>query len=115
MYMYSLCIIFVGVPLTPSIGNLFAGSVATEIKLEIKTLASGEGSGFRFNIIPVRNGIEEPRQMFMNDAYQSGVFITLTVGDLTEGGTYTFSATAENNYGESGSANSRPIVIGGLS
>ena len=53
----------------------------------------------------------------MNDAYQSGVFITLTVGDLTEGGTYTFSATAENNYGESGSANShpRPIVIGGLS
>lgn len=53
--------------------------------------------------------------MFMNDAYQSGVFVTLTVGDLTEGGTYTFSATAENNYGESESANSRPNVIGGLS
>ena len=105
----------VGIPLAPSFGNLFAGSVATEIKLEIKTLASGEGSGFRFNIIPVRNGMEEPRQMFMNDTYQSGVFVTLTVGDLMEGGTYMFSATAENNYGESGSFNSHPVVIGGLS
>ena len=110
-----MCAVFVGIPLTPSIGNLFAGSVATEIKLEIKTLASGEGSGFKFNIIPVRNGMVEPRQMFMNDTYQSGEFVTLTVGDLTEGGTYSFSATAENNYGESGIANSPAIVIGGLS
>ena len=59
--------------------------------------------------------MEEPGQVFMNDSYRSGTFVTLTVGDLTEGGAYTFSATAENNFGESEIANSRPIVIGGLS
>ena len=59
--------------------------------------------------------MEEPRQTFMNDTYRSGEFVTLTVGDLTEGGTYMFSATAENNYGESGIANSGSIVIEGLS
>ena len=51
----------------------------------------------------------------MHDNYQSGTFLTLTVGDLTEGGAYTFSATAENNFGESGVANSHSVVIGGLS
>ena len=51
----------------------------------------------------------------MNDTYRSGEFVTLTVGGLMEGGTYVFSATAENNYGESGIANSGSIVIGGLS
>ena len=59
--------------------------------------------------------MEETRQVFMRDNYQSGTFLTLTVGDLTEGGAYTFSATAENNFGESGVANSRSVVIGGLS
>ena len=51
----------------------------------------------------------------MNETYQSGIFVILTVGDLTEGETYTFSTTAENIYGESGSDNSDSIVIGGLS
>ena len=94
---------------------MFAGSTPTEIKLQIKTFASGEAAGFRFNIIPVRNIIRETRQVFMNETYQSGTFVILTVGDLTEGETYTFSATAENVYGESGSDNSDTIVIGGLS
>ena len=58
--------------------------------------------------------MEETRRVFMNDTYQSGTFVTLTVGDLTEGGAYMFSATAENIFGESGEVNSRSIVIGGL-
>lgn len=113
-FMLNQCNQFVGIPLTPTFGNLLPGSTATEIGIQIKTIASGESPGFRFNIIPVRNGTKEPQQVFMNVNYQSGTFVTLTVGDLT-GGTYTFSATAENNFGESGVANSRSIVIGGLS
>lgn len=106
-------LLLLGIPLTPVPGELFAGATATQIKLQIKTQASGEGSGFKFNIVPVRNGMEETRQEFMNDTYVSGTFVTLTIGDLMEGGTYTFSATAENIYGESGIANSRFIVIRG--
>ena len=59
--------------------------------------------------------MEETRQVFLNDTYQSGTPVNLTIGDLAEGGTYTFSATAENSFGESGITNSRSIVIGGLS
>ena len=113
--LYIILILYIGIPLAPTIGELFAGSTPTEIKLQIKTFASGEAPGFRFNIISVRNGIRGTRQMFMNETYQSSTFVILTVGDLTEGGTYTFSATAENTYGESEAVNSHPIVIGGLS
>ena len=105
--------LFVGIPLTPTFGDLLPGF--TEIRIQIKTVASGESPGFRFNIIPIQNGMKEPRLVFMIDNYRSGTFVTLTIGDLTEGGTYTFSATAENNFGESGVANSRSIVIEGLS
>ena len=93
---------------------MLPGSSATEIRIPIKTVASGESPGFRFNIDPVRNGMKETRQVFRNESYQSGTFVTLTVGDLIEGATYTFSATAENDVGESGVANSPSVVIGGL-
>ena len=104
--------VYVGIPLIPSFGDILQGSSATEVRIQIKTVASGESSDFRFNIIPVRNGMEDQRQVFMLDAYQSGTFVTLTVGGLTEGGTYTFSATAENNFGGSEVANSHSIILG---
>ena len=113
--MLSLCTICIGIPFTPTFGDLLPGSSATEIRIPIKTVASGESPGFRFNIIPVRNGMTETRQVFRNESYQSGTFVTLTVGDLIEGATYTFSATAENNIGESGVTNSPSIVVEGLS
>ena len=100
-----------GIPFRPSFGDFIPGSDATQIRIQIKTVASGESAGFRFNIIPVHDGMEERPRVFMLDDYQSGAFVTLTVQDLKESGTYTFTATAQNDIGESEVASSHSIVI----
>ena len=105
-----------GKPFRPSFGELTLGPSSTDVMIQIKTVASGiddPAQGFSFNIIPVVNGNPEPEQIFMHNDYQSGTFVTLTVRDLTEGLTYSFSATAESFYGESDIANSPTITVGG--
>ena len=108
---------YLGKPFTPTFGDLISGPRHTDIMIQIKTVASGVEQGsqelFQFNIVPVRNGIEETPQMFMRNDYESGTFVTVTVERLTVGETYTFSATAENRHGVSEVANSRFITIGG--
>ena len=86
-----------------------------EVTIQIKTIASGVSSpsqGFQFNIIPVRDGVEEISQVFVRDQYQSGEFEMLTVTSLEQGQRYTFSATAMNFYGTSDATNSAFVTAG---
>ena len=105
-----------GIPATPSFGELTPGPEPGEVTIQIKTIASGVSSpsqGFQFNIIPVRDGVEETLQKFVRNDYQSGEFETLTVRDLVPGENYmyTFNATATNFYGTSDAAISRLISM----
>ena len=101
-----------GIPATPSFGELTPGPDPGEVTIQIKTIASGVSSlsqRFQFNIIPVRDGVEETLQEFVRNDYQSGEFETITVRDLVPGENYTFNATAINFYGTSDAAISRLI------
>ena len=94
---------------------LTSGPEAGEVTIEIKTIASGVSSssqGFQFNIIPVRDGVEETLQEFVHNDYQSGQLETLIVRELEQGQSYTFSATAMNFYGTSDATNSRFVTAG---
>ena len=99
----------IGIPATPQFGVLTSGPEPGEVTIQIKTIASGVSSpsqGFQFNIIPVRDGVEETLQEFVRNEYQSGEFETITVHDLEGGQRYTFKATAMNLFGTSDIATS---------
>ena len=108
--------IFLGIPAEPSFGELTSGPNPGQVTIQIKTIASGvsdpAAQGFAFVIVPVlgstpANGIRFPRPN-----YQSNMFETIMIGDLTPGETYTFSATAVSDFGVSTSGNSAPVQAG---
>ena len=97
-----------------------SGPNSGEVTIQIKTLASGVDNvspWFQFNIVPINaDGVEESRREFVHYMfnYQNNKFETITVRDLEQGQSYTFSATATNIYGTSEVANSRSISAGRL-
>ena len=108
---------FIGIPATPIFGNLTSGRSPGEVTIQIKTIASGVSStsqGFQFNIIPVliRDRVQERSRGFIRTEYQSGEFETINVGDLEQGQTYTFKATAMNFFGTSGVERSDFVISG---
>jgi hypothetical protein len=96
---------------------LTTGPNSGVITVEIKTVASGVNSrdqGFRFNITPVLDGNRQPDKIFEFPYYVSGELVSIVVGQLTPGESYTFSATAMNTFGNSTSANSPQQFAGKL-
>jgi hypothetical protein len=95
---------------------LITGPNSGVIIVEIKTVASGVDSpdqGFYFNITPVLVGIRQPERTLDFPNYVSGELVSLVVGQLEPGASYTFIATAMNIFGNSTPANS-PAQFAGI-
>ena len=106
----------IGIPATPSFGELVSGPEAGQVIIQIKTIASGasdrDAQGFEFVLVPVLYGVNGNELKFPRPNYQSNTFETITINDLIPGQTYTFSATAVNSFGISTLANSAPVQAG---
>lgn len=92
-----------------------SGPNAGEVTFQIKTVASGvieSSQGFRLIIVPVLGGVLGRKQEKSFPSYQSNTFVSITVGDLEQGESYTFSATATNVFGDSTPAHSGPVFAG---
>ena len=88
----------------PTFGILTSGPRAGEITIQIKTVASGVDRvdhRFRFVITPVLGSMTQTEQQFDFFNYRSGEFVSILVGGLEKGRSYTFSATATNIFGTS--------------
>ena len=102
-----------GIPATPQFGDLITGPGSGRIVIQIKTVFPGISNtfhGFQFRITPVLAGVEQMERSFEFPDYVSGKFVTITVDQLQPGMNYTFSASAMNIFGTSGSADS-PLQI----
>ena len=86
-----------------------------EVTLTIKTVASGVNDPdqqFQFVITSVLDSVEQEEIEYPFPDYTSGNFETIVVSGLEPGQTYSFSATATNFFGPSGSENSASIRAG---
>ena len=106
---------YTGVPAAPQFGELTTGPYSGVITMRIKTVASGisqPDQDFHFNIIPVFAFNKQPERIYEFPNYMSGQLVSIAVGQLEPGESYTFSATAVNIFGSSTSANS-PVQFAG--
>ena len=108
---------YTGVPAAPQFGDLTPGPNSGVITVQIKTVASGvnqPNQNFSFNITPFLTGNKQPERIYKFPNYMSGEFVSIAVGQLEPGGSYTFSATAMNIFGNSTSAPSPQAFAGKL-
>ena len=92
-----------------------SGPNAGEVTFQIKTVSSGisgSSQGFWFIIVPVHDDVIGRKQKESFPSYQSNTFVSITVGGLEQGESYTFSATATNFFGNSTPANSGLVFAG---
>ena len=108
---------YAGVPAAPQFGDLTTGPNSGVITIQIKTVASGinqPNQNFHFNITPFLTGVRQHERLFEFPNYMSGQFVSIAVGQLEPGASYTFSATAMNIFGNSISAPSPQAFAGKL-
>ena len=108
---------YVGVPAAPQFGELTPGPNPGVITVQIKTVASGinqPNQNFSFNTTPFLAGNKQPERIYEFPNYMSGQFVSIAVGQLEPGASYTFSATAMNIFGNSTSAPSLQAFAGKL-
>ena len=107
-----------GVPAVPLFETLITGPDAGQITIRVKTIASGASGvsspdqGFCFLITPVLDGRRQDQRRFDFPEYVSGEFVSIIVGGLEKGRSYTFNAMATNVFGSSESASSPPQFAG---
>ena len=106
----------VGIPREPQFGdNIASGPGTGEVTLEIKTVASGVNNPdqeFRFIITPELDGDTLNPIRFDFPSYESGTLESITVRGLEPERSYSFIATAMNNFGKSSPANSHSVRAG---